>query len=54
MKQINADYSICPPKLLFFWDDKTSTYFFVDIPQYPANVWAFRYFSDVIRRLYAD
>ncbi|MDD2801557.1 MAG: hypothetical protein PHE96_08875 [Methylococcales bacterium] len=39
---------------LFFWDDKTSTYFFVDIPQYPANVWAFRYFSDVIRRLYAD
>lgn len=39
--------------LFFFLNHKISMYTKVNVQQFPANVWVFRYFADTIRRLYA-
>ena len=38
--------------VFFFFTQKMALYSKVNIPQYPANIWVFRYFADVVRRLY--
>jgi hypothetical protein len=36
----------------FFLLHKISLYRQVNIQQFPANIWVFRYFADTIRRMY--